>query len=387
VSVEVELSGSAPARISALSESAQHLLDSLKPLACNPAHRVYALLDGAPFDDLPGSLAQSGIACRSLYCNVQDAELIRSGPWLVDIYHAPDPTLNVWGGLPGVRTDSSELVTPEPIEAVVSEPGRKQLSETPFHASGGPAEAASQLSLLAKIVGDAPVAVYWVGDNALTEWRLWHHLRTLNMVLIPKEFLPSIPPSQFGRTAISDLSSHEPVLFRHADGNVLAEVLPVLDGAQFSRYFGPATSVFFLAPDHPSPSQSTLKRAALPDDAPPAATGLLKMTYGQMDELDAARRESLTQAATGYVMSATRAVRDTYPEPYVAGMVVKALAKSNDIGASTRNSHYRWALMYTMSGGKIYDSPRFHSYIGEDTPGLNTDEKLLRLLQKVAVQG
>ena len=45
--------------------------------------------------------------------------------------------------------------------------------------------------------------------------------------------------------------THEAVMFRHGDGNVLAEVMPVLDAAQFSRMFGPAKALMFLAPDHP----------------------------------------------------------------------------------------------------------------------------------------
>jgi hypothetical protein len=82
-------------------------------------------------------------------------------------------------------------------------------------------------------------------------------------------------------------------MFRHADGNVLAEVLPVLDAAQFSRVFGPAKALMFLAPDHPASDGSLIRRAVLPGGAPPAPPGMLRLSMEQMEGIEEIRLERL----------------------------------------------------------------------------------------------
>lgn len=76
------------------------MIDALSRIAADPQQRVYVLMDGARFDDLPGMLASAKLHHRSLYRNVQDAELLRAGPWLVNPYRKPDPAVNAWGALP-----------------------------------------------------------------------------------------------------------------------------------------------------------------------------------------------------------------------------------------------------------------------------------------------
>ena len=63
---------------------------------------------------------------------------------------------------------------------------------------------------------------------------LFRHLRQWNMVLIPR----TTPPSDAGEDP-----THELVLFRHADANVLAQTLPALDPPCAARFFGPARAV------------------------------------------------------------------------------------------------------------------------------------------------
>jgi hypothetical protein len=250
-----------------------NLLDALARIGVDPSKRVYALMDGARFDDLPGMLAASGLSHRSLYRNVQDAELVRAGPWLVDPYRAFDPALNAWGGLP-LENGREDAVAADTDAAL-----RDTAPGNDLYASASAGDLATdplkQLELIAGIAGDTPAAVFWIGDADLTEANLWRHLRTLNMVLIPKGYGEDEPePVEEGG------ETHDALMFRHGDGNVLAEVMPVLDAAQFSRVFGPAKALLFLAPDHPASDGSSLRRAVLPADAPsapPAPAGMLKL--------------------------------------------------------------------------------------------------------------
>lgn len=236
-------------------------------IATDPARRIFALADGARFDDLPGALAACGISHRSLYRNVQDAELVRAGPWLIDPYRQPDPTFNAWGGLP-LELNGDDAVAAD-SRAALQEPQ----ADAPLAGASEAADPERQLETLVQLIGDAPAAVFWIGGASLTEASLWRHLRTLNMVLIPKEYdRQDIPPPAEGE------ETHEAVMFRHVDGNVLAEVLPVLDAVQFSRVFGPAKALLFPAPDHPAADGSLIRRAVLPADAPPAQPGLLRLS-------------------------------------------------------------------------------------------------------------
>lgn len=154
---------------------ASALDDAPKPL--------FAVLDGAQFEDLPGDLGSAGLFCRSLFLNHPDKSFERAGPWLFSL-------------------DSSAA---------------RQVAET--------------LAL------EKPCLVVW--SCADGEAALWRHLRSINEVLIP------LPQSKGPKSTSS--AGFERVLFRHWDPNVLAQVLPTLDHMQFARFFGPAEQVVFLA--------------------------------------------------------------------------------------------------------------------------------------------
>jgi hypothetical protein len=358
-----------------------NLLDALARIGVDPSKRVYALMDGARFDDLPGMLAASGLSHRSLYRNVQDAELVRAGPWLVDPYRAFDPALNAWGGLP-LENGREDAVAADTDAAL-----RDTAPGNDLYASASAGDLATdplkQLELIAGIAGDTPAAVFWIGDADLTEANLWRHLRTLNMVLIPREFLPKSQATPAEQDMPEEPSTHEAVHFRHADGNVLGEVLPALDLIQFSRFFGPAAFILFASPNHPDLHGSTIKRAILPKNAPRAEVGLLKFNLSQLSELEAGRLEASTREVMQYVSIATRSVRHAYPERKLNALVAEAMEKSEDVGADTRIAQCRWALIYVITEGKIYDSPRFHSYVQHRNSGLTGEEKFKQLVERL----
>ncbi len=285
-------------------EASLALLQAVREISSSADKKIYAVLDGAPFDDLPAELAAAGIAHRSLYRNVQDFELIRVGPWLVDPYHGLDRKLNIWGGMPSSVVGHSAFEV-DTTEALSGAKGH-EVGHTPsFHASGGLADVTKQFDRVVAIIGDIPAAVFWVGDLELTEAALWRHLRTLNMVLIPKQYVEDIPEElqlenrrDHVQVKGSDPTGQVAVLFRHADGNVLAQVLPCLDAAQFSRFFGPARETIFAAPDYPSVSSgSVVRRALLPDGAPPKNAGLLSLNANQCELIGRERMLALRRQA------------------------------------------------------------------------------------------
>jgi hypothetical protein len=160
------------------------ILEALRRIAADPQKRVYALMDGARFDDLPGMLAAAGLSHRSLYRSVQDAELVRAGPWLTDPYRHPEPTLNVWGGLPADSNGEDAIAADTRAALLEPQPGARSSSDSALRG----VEPIKQLEAIIELTGNTPAAVFWIGGASLTEAALWKHLRTLNMVLIPKEY-------------------------------------------------------------------------------------------------------------------------------------------------------------------------------------------------------
>jgi hypothetical protein len=332
------------------------LLEELSQILADPRRRVYPVLDGARFDDLPLDLAAAGIAHRSLYRTVQDIELVRAGPWLVDPYHGLDASLNVWGGSPMDGGDLSPIAsdTRTAMKANAVETG-----PMPFHASGGRADPAAQLERVVAINGELPAAVFWIGDASLTEAKLWRHLRTLNMVLLPKEYVEEISEA-FRESAHlqgeSDPgSAPTPVMFRHVDGNVLAQVLPVMDSAQFSRMFGPATQLIFLAPDNPSlNSGSAVRGAMLPDDALPPKPGLLSLDSGQCEAIVGLRMIALKRSAISEFCERKEASR-----PSDRRQVVEAFERAEAYGLESKEDIWAFIEMDRKFGRQFEKSDKF----------------------------
>jgi Domain of unknown function (DUF4123) len=343
------------------------LLQGLGKILADPRRRVYAVMDGALFDDLPLDLTNSGIAHRSLYKNVQDIELVRAGPWLVDPYHGLDRSLNLWGGLPTEQTGVSPIAddTNAAMNAHALDTGPAS-----FHASGGRVDPAVQLERIVAMNGELPAAVFWIGDAALTEAALWRHLRTINMILLPKEADPNILT-----IPADDEDTHEAFMFRHADGNVLAEVLPVLDAAQFSRVFGPARELVFLAPHHPSQSTgSILRRARLPDNSPAATSGLLKLSQTQVDEIEDARNLVTRWDTVAYLRECAAEETQGLSDKELYATVGKIEERGFSLGFESMTAHMIFAFLCITGAGDVVDSDEFREDVTES--GMHPDDAL-----------
>lgn len=156
-----------------------HIFGSALDRASKP---LFAVADGAQFEDLSDELRSAGLFCRSLFLNHPDKNFERAGPWLFSL-------------------DSLAA---------------RQLAES--------------------LAVEKPCLVVWSCVHG--ETALWQHLRSINEVLIP------LPQTKLEKGTTSD--RYERVLFRHWDPNVLAQVLPALDHMQFARFFGLANQVVFL---------------------------------------------------------------------------------------------------------------------------------------------
>lgn len=318
----------------------------LERIAADPARRVYAVVDGALFDDLPTRLSVSGLAYRSTWCDVEDYDVMAAAPFLIDPYVMPHLFLPT-AGEAGSRGAAREA------------PG----SEEPAEATGTPypANPVIQLGIVCDVIAPCPNgAVFWIGTRSLTAERMFKQARSLNRVLIPRAFAgdafaggPAFG-ADVGETASADADpgrTHTDVMFRHGDGNVLAEVLPVLGAAQFTRLFGPARAVTFLAPGHPSPSSgSPLRRALRPADAPAPPAGLLRLDEAQMEGVEEARASSFRAEIAAHLREVAGDELVEVNDEALGAMSARYDRSGDAFGFEWTRSYLNWAYVNAVTG-------------------------------------
>ncbi len=209
-------------------------------------HPVFAVLDGAQFDNLPDALFDGDFVHKPLYLDRGDGNLDQTvtAPQLVWLDRDTD-------------TAPRHEDTPAP----------------------------DVLDALFDLIDDKPAAVFWECPDGGDV--LYKHLRTINMVVVPKEGRDFQSEQGSNQSSVIE-DTHQQVLFRHADANVMAQVLPTLDERQFARLFKPATTILFVT-DEDCAIGSPLMVAPRQDDLPQAPSGLLRLEAPQMRVMGNAR--------------------------------------------------------------------------------------------------
>lgn len=142
---------------------------------------LFAVLDGAHFDDVEDELGDLGIDSRSLFLRGGNEDMRRDGPWLVDL--------------------SDE---------------RKRAH-------------------IEKMAMAMPCAVFWSCSGGGDV--LWKHLRTINQILVPDDRIAG------NRGEIDSPIIYERVLFRHWDPNVIGSFIAKFNPQQLAAFFGPAQAI------------------------------------------------------------------------------------------------------------------------------------------------
>ncbi len=347
----------------------QALLGAASQIASDPARRIYAVMDGAQFDDLPDVLARAGLAHRSLYRNVQDIELVKAGPWLIDPYHLPDPVANVWGGMPSI-SDITPAIKAD-TEAALSETDAASLGDAAYYDEGKTADPVAQLTKVIQMTGDLPAAVFWVGEANLSEPVLWRHLRTINMVLFPKSEIDDIEEvsesmAAAEQTTLSSQSdTHKMVVFRHADPNVLAQVLPCMNVAEFARFLGPAGTVCF-APTDEWRLEPPVAQAVKPAESPVAERGPLKLSATTVRGIEVASKNASERRIVDFLRSTAPQYTQRLSDDKLLAIVREAHVSGASVGVQSERSIGLFTLLSLMSGGELAKDTRFLNGIRRD---------------------
>lgn len=354
-----------------LSSVAQALLKSVSDLVSDPDQRVYVVMDGSQFDDLPKLLKAANVSHRPLYRYASgDYALILGGPWLIDPYQpalpeTSDQTLVVEG---------EDDISDEQLKAHSAALSANMVSalEAGDPTGGGmlPAQVGHDPGLVIKrlrqivmLCDGKPATVFWAGERSLNSEHLYKHLRGLNRISVPKVWKDNQPTHEGPRVRneeefsaagddapMEDLTNggQEMVIFRHADTNVMMQTIPALDEVQIARLFGPATQLIF-APD--LVWGGGVKRARHAANIKPPL-GPLQFDPAAMQAMSAARLEVSRQRVMAYL-------READPENNKlsdADLRKKTLfyeADGKEMGLRSEGAHARWAFLMSSTDGEI----------------------------------
>lgn len=288
---------------------------------------VYAVLDGAHFDNLPQQLLIGGFVSRPLYLDRgdNDPQRVLTSPHLVWI-------------------DERELA---PL-------GRKPQQVIP--------------ELLA-LIGTSAGAVFWqcpAGGEVL-----YSHLRGINMALIPNEAASSGKASSDEESAEgeeisdsveaelvepdvegsdeSDDDTHTMVLFRHADANVIAQLLPCLAPDEAARFMGPASFVFGV-PDPEWCVDGPVSFLRATGDA--RYRGPLRLSKATLTGIEDAQLKASRGTIAEYLRKTAPEYTDRLSRHELHKIIVDAEASGNELGFESEYAHGLWALLALITGGE-----------------------------------
>ena len=313
---------------------------------------VFAVLDGAQFENLPDDLLAAGLIAHGLYRD-----------------RGSDGSLEY------------ERTMPRMI-ALDGATGRAQTSRR------------AAVDRLLNFVVDRATAVFWEcpgGPDVLVR-----HLRSINMVLFPRNDEAASQRTAHDREENGndggwygaderDASAgeqgdatepYEMVVFRHADTDVLAQVLPALDEHQFARLLGPASSVLFRSGSAWCDSSNglVLGRRTAGATQPPGPL--------RIDDDTKARIEDLR-----LVGGTVAFLRDTNPEltqrleaEHLRTLVHHWTRDGQARGMRSERAMWKWSYLNLVTGGTIGERSDMRSYLTSDDPTRAVDERVDALM-------
>ncbi|NTJ44616.1 DUF4123 domain-containing protein [Agrobacterium larrymoorei] len=383
-----------------LSSVAQALLSTVSELVSDADKRVYAVMDGAQFNDLPSLLKHINVSHRPLYRHAGgDYSVILGGPWLIDPYQ---PAMPRQDGEPLFDHDGADMSDEELAQRSAALSERMVSSLNGGDLTGGgmlpvneadPSTVISRLRNLVQLNDGKPALVFWCGDEKLSAEELYRHLRGLNRILVPRVWRDS-PASVDGPRVTNEVefaaagdgssseneqaASGELVIFRHADANVMMQTIPALNEIQVARLFGPTSSIIF-APDEAW--GGGVKRARRGSDLV-SHRGFLTLDRDAMAAMSASRLEVSRKRVMAYL-------RDTDPEnnnlsdAELRKKVVFYEAHGQELGLRSERAHGQWAFLMSSSNGAIGDEHEITSALRSSRDADQTLDQIMDAMVKI----
>lgn len=378
---------------SGMSSVAQALSKAISELCEADDKRIYAVMDGSQFENLPRLLKNADVAHRPLYRYAGgDYSVILGGPWLIDPYHASVPPTSLEPMSDGDDGDVSDEVLAE-RSAALTEMMVEWLKSG--DATGGgmlpgmvadPSVVVARLRAMIALSDGKPALVFWSGDNKLDAETLYRHLRGLNTIRVPKSDRDDGNPQMQGAGDLRDIAvaaeedvtsdrlsvpGYERLIFRHADANVLMQVIPVLDEAQVATLFGPAEQIIF-APD--SAWGGGLKRARKGTDVPPQS--VLSLTRKNIEAMSDIRLEASRRKRVSLFRNSTPHLLDGLNDEQALICMERYEQQARAHGLRTERGFYQWTYLMSASEGRFIQSPEIRDHLKGGNPDKRLDEMM-----------
>lgn len=387
-----------------LSSVAQALLESVSELASDPDKRVYAVMDGSQFDDLPRLLKQANVSHRPLYrYSGGDYAVIVGGPWLVNPYQAASSHSNDTSPNEAAEDHASD----EELETRSAALSAQMVSslEAGDPTGGGmlpgravdPAPVIERLQKMIELSDGKPALVFWSGDGDFAAEDIYRHLRGMNTVRVPKSDkgdkntqMPgagdgceiAVAGQEEDSGEYSSFSGYERVIFRHADANVMMQVIPVLDETQTAILFGPAEQIIF-APD--AIWGGGLKRARKRNDVPPPH-GILSLTEDNIATMADIRLEASRRKRVALFRNSTPHLLDGLNDEEALSCMERYEQQARAHGLRTERGFYQWTYLMSASEGRFIQSSEIRDHLKSGNPDKRLDE-VMRLMSNAAIEG
>jgi hypothetical protein len=289
-----------------------------------PACRVFAVLDGASFEDLTADLVFVGLNYKPLYLDENQPGAPAAGPYLVSVYDT------------------------------------------------------CSMNAVFEIMEDKAAAVWWIWpstpENPLED--IYRHLRGLNMVEIPTDRYDAEPPDPELPEPQEPPPPYEPVLFRHGDPNAMALMLPQLDSDQISRALGSGFTILCDAPDFGS-----LKVFRRPPDLPPKPAGLLRLRGSQYAAIGRGRISLVEKGVAAYLREVAPDQIGGWSDEQLGTNVRTWVSESGRYGVRLEANHCRWAYLQVITGGKLNTLAEVRQAMSDRQADVDPDARVEALME------
>lgn len=318
----------------------------LKPIIMDVETSVFAVLDGAQFDDLPNALFDGDFTHRPLYLDRGNgtADQLRTAPQLVWL-----------------------------------DRDQRNHRHDADHNDGRPL--LPVLERLIDLVEDRPAVVFWVceaGGEAL-----YRHLRGINKILLPTDACMKGGKS-YERKALSSTgdepsdTDYEMVLYRHCDANVMAQVLPALTLSNMARVLGPASQILCSPDDVWAERPLRLMRSY---EMPTAPNGTLKLSMAEVHKIENRREAKACQTVRDYLRQYASDATKQLNDDELNAQVWTYRNEAKRYGIRSEAAHHRWAYLQTVSGGRITHNEDFNRFMRHSNPSVSPDERIGLLMK------
>jgi len=245
-----------------------------------------------------------------------------------------------------------------------------------------------QISQIRELGEGKPCTVWWgwpdEGDE--TTDSIFKHLRSINMVEIPIDRYDAETekePENEDQSETQEIEKpeYEPVLFRHADPNVMASILPILNTGQLGRLFGKSAGLTMHASDFGEGDEG-LRSTPRPASLPKPHAGFLRITHEQYEEIGKIRLSKMEKSVSDYLKEVAEEECAELSDEELKLLIRQSVHESANYGVFEEANHCRWAYLQLINEGKFSNTNEVRYAMATSDLKISPDERVEALMEE-----